>query len=62
MVLDLDAFRDDKGGDLKKVRTNQEKRFKDLNLVETVVSKGKFLFSQIFVIGTFVINFTSVFI
>jgi hypothetical protein len=49
MVLDLDTFRDDKGGDLKKVRLNQEKRFKDLNLVETVVAKGRFRFSQLFV-------------
>lgn len=42
MVLDLDSFRDDKGGNLAKIRVNQEKRFKDLKLVETVVSKGIF--------------------
>lgn len=38
MVLDLDAFRKDKGGDPDKVRENQKLRFKDLNLVETVIS------------------------
>jgi hypothetical protein len=46
MVLDLDAFRDDKGGDLNKIRVNQGKRFKDLNLVETVFEKGIFQLSQ----------------
>jgi hypothetical protein len=40
MVLDLDSFRSDKGGDPNKVRTNQEKRFKDLNLVESVIAQG----------------------
>jgi hypothetical protein len=49
MVLDLDSFRDDKGGDLNKIRVNQEKRFKDLKLVETVVAKGIF-FPSIFTI------------
>lgn len=44
MVLDLDAFRDDKGGDANKVRVNQEKRFKDLKLVETVIAQGIFDF------------------
>lgn len=39
MVLDLDLFRPDKGGDLDKIRKNQEKRFKDLTLVESVISK-----------------------
>lgn len=47
MVLDLDAFRDDKGGDLKKVKLNQEKRFKSLDLVDQVVAKGNFPFSQL---------------
>lgn len=41
MVLDMESFRSDKGGDPNKVRTNQEKRFKDLNLVETVIAKGE---------------------
>jgi hypothetical protein len=55
MVLDLDAFRADKGGDPDKVRKNQELRFKDLKLVETVISQGKF---SIFAIGrSFVIIF-----
>lgn len=38
MVLDLDLFRKDKGGDPDKVRKNQELRKKDLNLVETVIT------------------------
>lgn len=39
MVLDLDLFRSDKGHDPNKVRENQKLRFKDLNLVETVIAK-----------------------
>lgn len=39
MVLDLDLFRSDKGHDPNKIRENQTKRFKDLNLVETVIAK-----------------------
>ncbi|KAL9893605.1 seryl-tRNA synthetase [Glossina fuscipes fuscipes] len=39
MVLDLDLFRSDKGGDPDAVRRNQEKRFKDVGLVETVISE-----------------------
>lgn len=38
MVLDLDLFRPEKGGDLTKVRENQQKRFKNVELVETVIS------------------------
>jgi hypothetical protein len=40
MVLDIEFFRGDKGMDVNKVRVNQEKRFKDLNLVETVIAQG----------------------
>lgn len=39
MVLDLDLFRSDKGNDPKKVLENQQKRFKDVKLVETVMSE-----------------------
>lgn len=39
MVLDLDLFRNDKGGDPEKIRQNQKKRFKDVNLVDTVIEK-----------------------
>lgn len=39
MVLDLDFFRSDKGHDPDKIRENQKLRFKDLNLVETVIAK-----------------------
>jgi seryl-tRNA synthetase len=40
MVLDIEFFRSDKGHDPNKVRENQQKRFKDLNLVETVIAQG----------------------
>lgn len=39
MVLNLDLFRSDKGNDPEKVRENQRKRFKDVALVETVITK-----------------------
>lgn len=39
MVLDLDLFRADKGGNPDKIRENQKKRFKDVALVDTVVEK-----------------------
>lgn len=39
MVLDIDLFRTDKGHDPSKIRENQKLRFKDLNLVETVIAK-----------------------
>jgi seryl-tRNA synthetase len=39
MVLDLDLFRSDKGNDPNYVRENQKKRFKDVNLVETVIAQ-----------------------
>lgn len=42
MVLDLDAFRADKGGDPEKVKKNQELRFKEVKLVETVIAQGIF--------------------
>jgi len=37
MVLDLDLFRPDKGGDPEKIKKNQEKRFKDVKIVDQVV-------------------------
>lgn len=37
MVLDLELFRADKGGDPEKIRKNQEKRFKDASVVDKVV-------------------------
>lgn len=39
MVLDLDLFRKDKGFDPEKIRENQKKRFKDVQLVDTVIEK-----------------------
>jgi len=37
MVLDLELFRQDKGGCPEKIRENQSKRFKDVTLVDRVV-------------------------
>ncbi|KAK6470585.1 serine--tRNA ligase [Huso huso] len=37
MVLDLDLFRTDKGGDPERVRETQAKRFKDVTLVDRLV-------------------------
>lgn len=37
MVLDLDLFRKDKGGDPEIVRETQRKRFKDVSLVDKLV-------------------------
>lgn len=42
MVLDLDLFRKDKGFDPEKIRENQSKRFKDVQLVDTVIEKDKY--------------------
>ena len=36
MVLDLDLFRPDKGGDPDAMRENQRKRFKDVGMVDKV--------------------------
>lgn len=37
MVLDIELFRADKGGDPDKIRENQRKRFKDVAYVDKVV-------------------------
>ena len=37
MVLDVELFRADKGGDPDKIRENQRKRFKDVSYVDKVV-------------------------
>jgi hypothetical protein len=37
MVLDLDLFRVDKGGNPDKIRENQSKRYSDVTLVDQVV-------------------------
>lgn len=39
MVLDLDLFRIDKGGNPEKIRENQKLRFKDVALVDAVIEK-----------------------
>jgi len=41
MVLDLDFFRKDKGFDPERIRENQKKRFKDVQLVDIVIEKDK---------------------
>ncbi|KAI2649569.1 Serine--tRNA ligase, cytoplasmic [Labeo rohita] len=41
MVLDLDLFRTDKGGDPEIVRETQRKRFKDVSLVDKLVEADK---------------------
>ncbi|XP_066590685.1 serine--tRNA ligase, cytoplasmic [Prorops nasuta] len=41
MVLDLDLFREDKGFDPNILRQNQNNRFKDVALVETVIEKDR---------------------
>ena len=37
MVLDIELFRADKGGDPEKIRDCQRKRYKDVTLVDRVV-------------------------
>lgn len=39
MVLDLDLFRTDKGGNPAAIKENQQKRFKDVGLVDLVIEK-----------------------
>ncbi|XP_063448789.1 serine--tRNA ligase, cytoplasmic-like [Mytilus trossulus] len=41
MVLDIELFRAEKGGDPSKIRENQAKRFKDVTLVDKVVEHDK---------------------
>lgn len=38
MVLDIELFRADKGGNPDKIKENQAKRFKDVTLVDKVVT------------------------
>lgn len=48
MVLDIDLFRPEKGGDPEKMRENQRKRFKDVKLVDIIVEKDKEWRKQVF--------------
>ena len=41
MVLDIDLFRQNKGGSPDQIRENQVKRFKDPNLVDKVISSDR---------------------
>jgi len=38
MVLDLDLFREEKGGNVEFMRENQKKRFKDVQIVDSVIN------------------------
>ena len=38
MVLDLDLFREDRGGNPAKIRENQGKRYKDASMVDKVIN------------------------
>lgn len=38
MVLDIDLFREEKGGNPEKIRENQRKRYKDVALVDKVLA------------------------
>lgn len=40
MVLDIELFRKEKGGDPDKIRENAKKRFDDVNAVEEVIKLG----------------------
>ena len=37
MVLDIELFRTEKGGDPEKIKESQRKRFKDVTLVDKVI-------------------------
>ena len=37
MVLDIDQFRPEKGGNPDKIRENQRKRFSDVSMVDKIV-------------------------
>ena len=37
MVLDIESFRTEKGGDPQKIKDNQAKRFKDVDIVDKTV-------------------------
>merc|ERR1711931_401224 len=41
MVLDLELFREDKGGCPDKIKENQTKRFKDVKLVDAVLDEDE---------------------
>ena len=41
MVLDIDAFRAEKGENADKVRENQRKRFKDVSMVDKVLDSDE---------------------
>jgi seryl-tRNA synthetase len=38
MVLDIDLFREEKGGNLEVIRKSQQNRYKDVKLVDAVIN------------------------
>jgi seryl-tRNA synthetase len=41
MVLDIDEFRPEKGGNPEKVRENQRKRFGDVSMVDKIIESDE---------------------
>jgi seryl-tRNA synthetase len=41
MVLDIDEFRPEKGGNPEKIRENQRKRFSDVTMVDKIVESDE---------------------
>lgn len=41
MVLDIDLFREEKGGNVELIRTSQRNRFKGIELVDKVINLDK---------------------
>lgn len=60
MVLDIDAFRPEKGGDPDKVRENQRKRFNDVSTVDRIVtSDEKWRKGDFWLLRNYCFNFTN---
>ena len=41
MVLDIDEFRPEKGGNPQKIRDNQKKRFCNVEMVDKIINKDE---------------------
>lgn len=41
MVLDLDLFREDKGGDPERIRANARHRYSDVKAIDQVIELGE---------------------
>ena len=63
MVLDLDLFREDKGGDPERVRSTVRARFADVKDVDRVIEYGKvYGYYVIYVISSFIASCHSQFL